>query len=216
MTPARGHRQRSGPSESAGRAGQYQADLSAGSLMLPESRRIAELLLRAPTDAEWDRAIKVDNILQKGTPSTAVRQARLVRLRLAPMGEAAWRLVAGGDQEVASQTLFAAAMLHSRLLRDFVRGVLVSHHRRLDQQVQPREWDGFLDECAARDPAVESWTASTRAKLLQVILRILVEAKYLESSRTLRLRSPSVHPQVRRLLQDLDHLDVISTMELQE
>lgn len=184
--------------------------------MLPESRRIAELLLRAPTDAEWDRAIKVDNILQKGTPSTAVRQARLVRLRLAPMGEAAWRLVAGGDQEVASQTLFAAAMLHSRLLRDFVRGVLVSHHRRLDQQVQPREWDGFLDECAARDPAVESWTASTRAKLLQVILRILVEAKYLESSRTLRLRSPSVHPQVRRLLQDLDHLDVISTMELQE
>lgn len=183
--------------------------------MLPESRRIAELLLRVPTDAEWDHAIRVENILQKGTPSTAVRQARLIRFRLAPMGEVAWQMVASGDQEVASQTLFAAALLHSELLRDFVRGVLVSHHRRLDLQVQPREWDGFLAECAARDPAVGTWTASTRAKLLQVILRILVEAKYLESSRTLRLRSPAIHPQVRSLLQSLGHDELIETMELQ-
>jgi bacteriophage exclusion system BrxA-like protein len=195
--------------------GRYQADLSAGSLMLRESRRIAELLLCSPTDAEWDRAIKVENLLQKGTPSTAVRQARLIRFRLWPMGDAAWQMVANGDQEVASQTLFAAALLHSELLHDFVRGVLVSHHRRLDLQVQPREWDGFLTECTARDPSVSTWTASTRAKLLQVILRILVEAKYLESSRTLRLRSPSIHPQVRSLLQSLGHDELIKTMELQ-
>lgn len=193
----------------------YQADLSAGSLLLPESRRVAELLLRQPTDAEWEHAVKVENILQKGTPSTAVRQARLIRFRLAPMGEMAWQMVANGDQEVASQTLFAAAMLHSELLHDFVRGVLVNHHRRLELQVQPREWDGFLAECAARDPAVATWTASTRAKLLQVILRILVEAKYLESSRTLRLRSPAIHPQVRRLLQGLGQEELIKTMELQ-
>ena len=183
--------------------------------MLPESRRVAELLLRSPTDAEWEQAVKVENILQKGTPSTAVRQARLIRFRLAPMGEAAWRMVSDGDQEVASQTLFAAALLHSELLRDFVRSVLVGHHRRLELQVQPREWDGFLADCAARDPAVESWTATTRAKLLQVILRILVEAKYLESSRTLRLRLPAVHPQVRGLLRALGHDELIKTMELQ-
>lgn len=215
MTAACGIGRHSSPSRGVEQACRYRADLSAGSLMLPESRRIAELLLRVPTDAEWDHAIRVENILQKGTPSTAVRQARLIRFRLAPMGEVAWQMVASGDQEVASQTLFAAALLHSELLRDFVRGVLVSHHRRLDLQVQPREWDGFLAECAARDPAVGTWTASTRAKLLQVILRILVEAKYLESSRTLRLRSPAIHPQVRSLLQSLGHDELIETMELQ-
>jgi len=197
------------------RAAQYQADLSAGSLMLPESRRIAELLLRSPTEAEWDEAIKVENILQKTTPSTAIRQARLIRFRLAPMGASAWTLVANGDKEVASQTLFAAALLHSALLLDFVRGVLVSHHQRLELEVQPREWDGFLAECAARDPSVGQWTASTRAKLLQVILRILAEGKYLESSRTLRLRSPPIHPAVRGLLQGLGYHDLIKTMELQ-
>ena len=193
----------------------YHADLSAGSLMLPESRRVAGLLLRGPSEAEWDHAIRVENILQKATLATAVRQARLIRFRLAGMGGVAWDLVAHGDRELAAQTLFAAALSHSTLLRDFVRGVVIGHHRRLETYIQPREWEAFLAECAARDPAVSTWTASTRAKLLQVILRILVEAKYLESSRTLRLRCPPLHPQVRRLLQDLGHSDLIVTLELQ-
>lgn len=196
-------------------APQYSADLSAGSLMLPESRRIAGLLLRKPTEAEWDHAIKVENILQKTTPSTAVRQARLIRFRLLPLGPQAWTLIAGGEREIAVQLLFAAALLHSGLLRDFVRQVLVGHHRRLELEIQSREWEPFLADCAACDPGVATWTASTRAKLLQVILRILVEARYLESSRTLRLRAPALHPQVRRLLQDLGHPDLIATMELQ-
>lgn len=193
----------------------YQADLVAGSLMLPESRRVAALLLRKPTDAEWAHAVKVENILQKAAPSTAVRQARLIRLRLDPMGPAAWALVNAGDQEMASQTLFVAAMLHSQLLLDFVRNVVVGHHRRLETHLHPREWDGFLADCAARDTDVATWTAVTRAKLLQVLIRILAEAKYIESTRSLRLRSPHVHPQVRRLLQDLGHLDLIATLELQ-
>ncbi len=193
---------------------QFSADLSAGSLLLAESRRIAGLLLRTPTEAEWDHAIRVENILQKNTPSTAVRQARLIRFRLQPLGPQAWTLIADGEREVAVQLLFAAALLHSALLRDFVHTVLVDHHRRLDLQIQAREWEPFLADCAARDPCVATWTASTRAKLLQVILRILVEARYLESSRTLRLRTPDVHPQVRQLLLDLGHLHLIATMEL--
>jgi hypothetical protein len=183
--------------------------------MLPESRRIARLLLGSPTDAEWAHAIRVDNVLQKRTPSTAVRQARLIRLRLEPLGTAAWSMVAEGDQETAIQTVFAAALLHSELLRDFVRGVVVQHLARLETQLYPREWEMFLAECAARDPAVAAWASSTQAKLLQVILRILVEAKYLESLKSLRLRSPGIHPDVRRLLLGLGQADLIKTMELQ-
>lgn len=183
--------------------------------MLPESRRIAALLLRSPTGAEWDQAIKVDNILQKATPSTAVRQARLIRFRLAPMGSKFLTLVADGEREVAAQALFAAALLHSALLRDFVRTVLVTHHRRLESAINVRAWEPFLADCAAVDLAVALWTPATRAKLLQVILRILVEAHYLESSRTLRLRATHVHPQVKRLLHDLGHQDLIKTLELQ-
>ncbi|WP_348944726.1 BrxA family protein [Chitinibacter sp. FCG-7] len=50
--------------------------------MINESRRIAELLLQKPDDAAWSQAIKLDNILQKNNPATAIRQARLIRSRL--------------------------------------------------------------------------------------------------------------------------------------
>lgn len=193
----------------------YHADLSAGALMLPESRRVARLLLASPTDTEWAHALRVDNILQKRTPSTAVRLARLIRSRLEPLGNTGWSMVADGDQELAMQTVFAAGLLQSELLRDFVRGVVIQHLARLETQLYPREWEMFLAECTARDPAVAAWASSTRAKLLQVILRILVEAKYLESLKSLRLRSPSIHPDVRRLLLGLGHTDLIKTMELQ-
>lgn len=183
--------------------------------MLPESRRIAALLMQRPSDAEWDHAIKVENILQKGAASTAVRQARLIRFRLARLGPAALPLVAQGEGQVATQTLLAAALLHSALFHDFVRDVLIPHHRRLDVVLQVSAWDAFLADCAAREPAVAAWTAVTQAKLLQVILRMLVEARYLDSSRSLRLRAPQLCPEVRWLLQDLRQDALIHTMELQ-
>jgi len=49
----------------------YNAEISAGSLMLAESRRIAALLLTHPSADEWDHALKIENILQKNTPATA-------------------------------------------------------------------------------------------------------------------------------------------------
>ena len=56
--------------------GLYNAEISAGSLLLPESRRIAKLLLGRPTPEQWDAALNDENLLQK-KPATARRQARL-------------------------------------------------------------------------------------------------------------------------------------------
>ena len=56
----------------------YNAEISAGSLLPLESRRIAALLLTDPDDAAWRHAIEVENILQKKTPATARRQATLI------------------------------------------------------------------------------------------------------------------------------------------
>lgn len=43
----------------------YDSDLIGGSLMVRESRLIADLLLREATAEQWKHAIQVDNILQK-------------------------------------------------------------------------------------------------------------------------------------------------------
>ncbi|MDH0837194.1 DUF1819 family protein, partial [Acinetobacter johnsonii] len=51
----------------------YDSDLIGGSLMVRESRLIADLLLREATPEQWHQAIQIDNILQKRTPASAQR-----------------------------------------------------------------------------------------------------------------------------------------------
>ena len=54
----------------------YRADITAGSLKVAESRRVAELLLKGVDDTAWKRAIVDDNILQARNPESAKRLAR--------------------------------------------------------------------------------------------------------------------------------------------
>ncbi|MBQ4853606.1 DUF1819 family protein [Rhodanobacter sp. B2A1Ga4] len=193
---------------------QYQADLSAGSLMLPESRVIAGLLLQHPDDSAWEQALRVDNVLQKSSPATAIRQARLIRFRLESIDSSVWKSIKDGDKEIATQLLFAAAVKHSELLKDFLREVVADHVRRLERSLSVNAWEPFLHDCAARDPAVGTWSTSTRKKLLQVIIRILAEARYLESTRSLRLLPPHIHPDVRQALAAVGEGRLVQIMEL--
>ena len=193
----------------------YNDEISAGSLMLPESRRVARLLLSHPSTEQWFEALKLDNILQKKSPATARRQARLIRNRLDTLEDEAWSLIADGAQEVATQLVFAAAIKHSRVLADFLRDVYAGHLRRLEQNISPaKDWEAFLAECVQRDPEVGHFSDSTKAKMLQVVLRILAEGRYVDSTKTLRLTPPHLHPDVVRYLKRHDETTLLSTMDI--
>ena len=192
--------------------GLYNAEISAGSLMLPESRKIAKLLLANPTPEQWAEAIDVENILQKKT-ATARRQARLMRNRLETLGEPGLLLVANADTEVCAQVLLAAAIRHSKLLGDFMRDVYAADLKKLEKSLSHRQWDAFIAECEHRDDAVAGWAATTREKLFQVVVRILAEAKYLDSTRRLGLTPPMLHPKARAFLKQLGDAETLSRME---
>jgi len=182
--------------------------------MLAESRRIALLMLTHPTDIEWEHALKVENILQKNTPATACRQAQLIRKRLLTLDEEGWGLIAKGEMEVSIQLLLAAAIKHSRMLQDFLSDVYARQLRRMELALNEHLWDAFWVECAHRDGEIEQWSASTKAKLFQVIVRILVEAKYLDSSRKMNMTPPSLHPAVISFLKRHGELDILSAMKV--
>ena len=181
--------------------------------MPTESRRLASLLLAVPDKTFWQHAIEIENILQKKTPSTARRQAALIRKRLNALDAAAWKMIAECENEVVIQLLLAAAVKHSQLLGDFMRKVYAERQRRLELALTPSDWHDFLAECAHHDPSVATWSESTRAKLLQVIVRILAESKYLESARSMQLTPRSVHPDVRRYLSERNETYVLDCLE---
>lgn len=178
-----------------------------------ESRRVAALLLTYPDGATWRKALVEDNILQKKAPATALRQAKLIRNRLNALDVAAWDMIVNCEQDVVIQLLLMAAIKHSQLLLDFMSSVYWQHLRRLDDVLAPAYWDVFLAECAHRDSTVSLWSASTKAKLFQVILRILAEAKYLENTRSMKLTPQILHPDVRRYLATQGDTCLLSLME---
>ena len=192
----------------------YNAEISAGSLMLREGRIIAGLLLDRADENAWYQAIIVKNVLQKNTPATAKRQTALMRKRLELMTPDLWKLVTKGQSDVALQSLLACAIKHSRLLGDFMFKVLRRHYKEFNKQVLPREWDAFLVECEHIDPTVKSWSENTRNKLGQVVYRILAEARYLDNTRSLKIQPVSVIPEVRRYLLDYNEDYVLKCMEV--
>ncbi|QIE22986.1 DUF1819 family protein [Caballeronia sp. SBC2] len=191
----------------------YNAEISAGSLLPLESRRIATLLLSDPDPAAWLHAIETENILQKKTPATARRQATLLRRRLTALDAQAWEMIAERENDVVIQLLLAAAVKHSQLLGDFMLRVYAGCQRRLEPALVPSDWQEFLVECAHHNAAVADWSDSTKAKLIQVIVRILAESKYLDSARSMKLTPQTLHPDVRRYLSTRDENYVLDCLE---
>lgn len=190
----------------------YNAEISAGSLLIPESRRIAELMLTQPSAEAWVTAIVRDNILQK-KPATAKRQSNLIRKRLQTLDAQGQQLIVQSDAELCGQLLMAAALRHSQLMADFMRDVYAADLRQLERSLSHRQWDSFLTECAHRDSAASKWAKSTRLKLFEVIVRILVEAKFLDSTKNMQLTPPMLHPRLHTYLTLLGARDTLARME---
>jgi len=96
-------------------AGRYKANFSRGGLMVPESRIIADLLLRGIDPPGWKQAIEVDNLLAKRSPTTASTKATLIRGRLRTLTPALWHLIRDGSKPVATHAVLAATVNYSPL-----------------------------------------------------------------------------------------------------
>ena len=191
----------------------YNTEISRGSLLPLESKRIATLLLKDPDPASWKKAIEVDNILQKDTVGTAVRQSVLIRKRLTTLDATAWKLITERENEVTNQLLFAAAIKQNKLLGDFMRNVYASRQQQMEPDISVASWEDFLTECAHHDSSVASRNQNTKLKPINGIARILIEAKHLVDRKSMKLSPRDLHPVVRRYLVERNEKFVLDCLE---
>ena len=192
----------------------YNGAITAGALLVSESRHIARLLLNQSTPDDWHQAIVIDNVLQKRSPVSAKRQAQLIKARLSLMKPELWKMLESGSADVATQAALAAAIKHSRLLADFMDTVIRQHWQTFVPKLSTRDWTDYLKSCAQVDPHVNQWSDATRAKLKQIVYLILSQAGYIDGTRTLKLLPVSVIPEIRAYLIDNKETDVLRCMEI--
>lgn len=178
----------------------YKAEITAGALKLPESRIIADLLLRQVDGEGWKDAIVTKNILQARSPATARRLTTLIRDRLATMGPDLWKLIRDGKGTVAAHAVFAAAVKHSPLLGDFLEIVVGEQYRLFSPALSPKMFADYLEGCRERDPEMPQWNETTRRRLRSSVFQMLAQAGYIENTRSLKLQTVHVADQVLHYL----------------
>lgn len=180
--------------------------------MLVESKQLARLYLTKPTPDRWRDAVEGENILQKKTPATSRRQAALVKKRFHEMNIELIEHIANSDNELTTQLLFAGALLHSQLLYDYMLKVYAPNIKRLEKAIPKYAWDNFWEESALLDPTINEWSAATKSKLCQVILRILSQAKYIETTKNMEIIPFHLRPEARRAIRQ-HHPHLLAAME---
>ena len=192
----------------------YKADIAGGSLKVYESRIIADLLLRRLPAVEWRRAIEVNNVLQKTSIGTAKRQASLIKTRLKRMTPELWELVRDGTKLIATQAVFASAVAHSPLLRDFLMLSVRDRFLSGDLGLSRSHWRSFVASCHERDPEMPMWSASTTDKLGDSVLRILTEVGMLSEGQKPTLQPVHYEPEVMNYLKDQQFDEVLRAMQV--
>ncbi|SEQ21651.1 RRXRR protein [Ectothiorhodospira magna] len=179
----------------------YHSDLIGGSLMVFESRIIADLMLSDVDRAAWKTAIHDENRLQKARPATATRVARAVRQRLERLEAPFWQALRDGDDQLATQVAFCAALARNPLLVEFLEVVVTDAFVTRAEILELYHWDDFLDERVYRDASIADWTSASKRKMRQVAFRMLAEVGLLESTRSRRLRPLFLRPELVGLLE---------------
>lgn len=184
----------------------YDSDLIGGSLMVRESRIVAELMLSGVDDTAWKAAIMDENRLQKARPASAKRMARAIRKRLERLPPSIWQVLRDGDDQLATQVTFCAALARNLLLMEFLETVVADAFVIQSETLEPYQWDDFLADRSHRDPAITGWTASSRRKMGQVAFRMLCEVGLMSNNRNRKLRPLLLRSEVEELLEQ-HHLE---------
>ncbi|RZD20084.1 DUF1819 family protein [Pseudoalteromonas sp. MEBiC 03485] len=192
----------------------YLGDLIGGSLMIKESQIVAELLLKKPSQEEWLDAIVNRNILQKRSDASAKRNAATIKKRIENMPDEYLEQVAFGSTELSTQLMFAATLINSTLLADFMRNVVLDAKRMFRESLDVGDWESYWEDRCRLFPDLANMSDASTYKISQVAFKAIADGGYIETTRNKKLQNVYLLPEVRQLLLSIDREDIIAAMEL--
>jgi hypothetical protein len=103
--------------------------------------------------------------------------------------------------EISKQICLYAMMKQYRLVWDFMVTVIGEKYRLKDTSFSKMDLNVYFMRLQEQDDWVASWSDSTLAKLKQVLVKILVENEYLDSSKAESLNPVWLNPLLENAIQ---------------
>lgn len=191
----------------------YLGDLIGGSLLIAETRIIAESLLKQLPEEEW-RALVIDqNILQKKSVKTSSRYVSVIRTRIEGLGQDFMSALVNSSDRAYIQLLLVAVMINSPIVEDFMRLSLAEAKRTYKPNLPTTAWQDFYETQSLKYPDLNNYSESTIKKLGTNVIKILVLSGYLSDARKREIYPVYLMPEVKEWLVRLNREDLIEVME---
>lgn len=191
----------------------YVGDLIGASLLITESRIIAEYLLKNLSNDEWKSLVIEENILQKRSGQTASRYTKTIRQRIEVLGDDFIVSLLESTERAYIQLLMAALLINSPIVADFMRLSLAEARRTYKPTLASDAWTEFYDMQIRVYPELNKFFESTINKMGNNAIRSLVDSGYLSDSRKRHIQPVYLLPEVRECLIHLGKEDLIEVME---
>ena len=162
----------------------YYASLTAEQFLFYEMRIVSKQYTEGrPIDAIIEY-IKSDNLFQYPTERKVAKAARACHRRLVALNneKLAYEL-ANAPADVAKQINLYAMMRYSRLVGEFMIGLIGEKFRQQDLSYTRKDINTFFSRLQEQNDEVASWSEQTITKLKQVLTKCLIETEMLDNVR---------------------------------
>lgn len=185
----------------------YTMAFTTGGLFCRESVRLAELFLdRSDWNAVRDQVI-AENLLQARTVKTLKHICREVLLRLKTLSRSELEFLVESRHQEQVYLLWIAVCRRYSFIAEFAVELLRERYITLKADVRREDFDSFFHRKSEWHPELDGLRPSTRAKLRQVLFKMLREADLLSTNHLIHaaLLSPGLidlikHSDVREAL----------------
>lgn len=160
----------------------YRLSFSTGGLNLQESLEIARMYQELGDWKEVAKQAAGTNLLQSRTLATSTRSVREIVFRLQNLSEEEFEILLDGSSEEQKYLLWVAICRTYPFIAEFASEVLRESYLALKGELTYEDFDYFFNKKAGQLSELEELSESTRAKLRQVLFRMMREANILTNS----------------------------------
>lgn len=176
----------------------YNMGFTTGGLLLRESVQVGALFRDL---GDWDAVraqVLQDNLLQTRKASSAKRLAREVVLRLQQLGLQELDLLGSAGVQDQVNLVWIAICRRFAFIADFMAEVVRERYLALRNDLAYPDFDAFLEAKRGQHPELAEISPSTKAKLRQILFRMLRDAHLL--SKDNQILTPTLSPELSTLL----------------
>jgi len=160
--------------------------------MLTDTLKIASAFAEVKDWNKLNDFLDQHNIILKNKSSTQKRQIREIKFRLQQLPPELLERLTDSDLQTTKLILLLAIVKLYPIIFEFIVEVLREKWFRFDYEILNSDFPKFWDMVQERHPELANVTDSTRAKIEQVIYRILAEVGLIDSVKTKRIVKPYV------------------------